>query len=39
MPGSKDNQKKQMDKVKAFFVNNPVHSCAAGLREAIKFEG
>jgi hypothetical protein len=39
MSGSKDNQKKQMDKVKAFFVNNPVHSCAAGLIKATKFEG
>jgi hypothetical protein len=30
---------KQMDGVKAFFVNNPTCSRPDGLSEAIKFEG
>jgi len=30
---------KQMEGVKAFFVNNPTSSRADGLSEAIKFEG
>lgn len=30
---------KQMEGVKAFFVNNPTCSRADGLSEAIKFEG
>jgi len=30
---------KQMEGVKAFFVNNPTRSRADGLSEAIKFEG
>jgi len=30
---------KQMERVKAFFVNDPTRSRADGLSEAIKFEG